>query len=100
MITMRLFPILVAAAVSTTCAGPEPFEPIVAPGAFVVEGTVWRATSCWGIVTDSTAYQAIGLDERYQRDGLRVKASVRLADEQLGVCMIGPIVDVLSVARQ
>lgn len=48
---------------------------------------------------DGVTYDPSNLAEAFRRDGLRVRARVRLRPDMGGIHMVGPIVDVIEIAQ-
>lgn len=48
---------------------------------------------------DGVTYDPSNLAEEFRRDGLRVRARVRLRPDMGGIHMVGPIVDVIEIAQ-
>lgn len=68
---------------------------------FIVEGTVRLSqvgTGCWFIVaTDGVGYEPINLPEDLKKEGELVRLLVRPRDDMVSGCMVGRIVEVVSV---
>ena len=47
---------------------------------------------------DGVAYDPTNLPSGFQRDGLRVRFEARLRRDLVGIHMVGPIVEVISIA--
>jgi hypothetical protein len=48
---------------------------------------------------DGKTYDPINLPPDYQKDGLRVRVRARLRADMLGVHMVGPIIEILSIDK-
>jgi hypothetical protein len=48
---------------------------------------------------DGVTYDPSNLSEDFRRDGLRVRARVRLRPDMGGIHMVGPIVDIIEIER-
>ncbi|MGE5926470.1 MAG: hypothetical protein ACM357_03880 [Gemmatimonadota bacterium] len=48
---------------------------------------------------DGVTYDPSNLAEDFRRDGLRVRARVRLRPDMGGIHMVGPIVDIIEIER-
>jgi hypothetical protein len=68
---------------------------------FVVEGTVRLSEvgpGCWFILaTDGARYEPVNLAEDLKEEGLHVSLLVRPRDDMVSACMVGRIVEVVSV---
>jgi hypothetical protein len=52
---------------------------------------------CWTLITDSgVVYQLKGGDDRLLTDGVRVEVDGRVATKQLGLAMVGDVLEVKS----
>lgn len=71
------------------------------PSAFVIDGTVRFLDiegGCWGIFgEDGVTYEPLGIPREFLKDGLKVRAAVKLRPDLLSICMIGTIVEVLEI---
>lgn len=48
-------------------------------------------------VDDSTRYQPMNLPPEFQRDGVRVRATLRLREEMMGIHQFGKLVEVVEI---
>jgi inhibitor of cysteine peptidase len=56
---------------------------------------------CWSIVaTDSTVYEPLNLGEDFRQDGLAVSFVARPRPEMASICMVGQIVELVSIRRR
>lgn len=70
----------------------DPLAPVDATVEFLqLEG------GCWSIKTADDVFQPINLAPEFRQDGLRVRVSMRRRNDMASVCMIGPLVEVLSI---
>lgn len=54
----------------------------------------------WFITADSGRhYQLTALDAAFQKEGLRVRFSVRERQDVATICMAGPVADVVSITK-
>jgi hypothetical protein len=53
----------------------------------------------WGLQTDDELYELVNLPNKYQEDGLRVRAEAKRRNDLNSCTMVGPIVEVLHVER-
>lgn len=52
---------------------------------------------CWSIKTAEDVFQPINLAQEFRQDGLRVRVSFKQRNDMGSVCMIGPLVEILSI---
>ena len=52
---------------------------------------------CWTIVHDQRVYSPLDLPAEFRRDGLRVRVIFERRDDYGSICMVGPIVQLLSI---
>ena len=68
---------------------------------FVIEGNVQFSPvegGCWFILaTDQTRYEPINLPSDLMQEGLLVRLLVRPRDDMVSVCMVGRIVEIVSI---
>jgi hypothetical protein len=68
---------------------------------FVVEGTVHLSEvgpGCWFILaTDGARYEPVNLAGDLQEEGLPVRLLVRPRDDMVSACMVGRIVEIVTV---
>jgi hypothetical protein len=56
---------------------------------------------CWSIVAaDSAVYEPLHLAEEFRQDGLKVTFVARPRPEMASVCMVGRIVEIISIRRR
>ncbi len=80
--------------------GPNQDPEIDDPDAFWVDATVGFTPvegGCWKLVVDDTSYEPIGLDEEFREDGLAVRAALKARPDLASICMVGQLVEVLSI---
>ena len=94
--------ILIGAVLTAACASPT--APELPPGAMQVIGTVqffnleggfWAVRGDDGITYDPIG----GLSQQFQQENLRVKMVARVRPDIVGIHMVGPLVEVLSIDR-
>ncbi|MHC4709167.1 MAG: hypothetical protein ACYTA3_01730 [Planctomycetota bacterium] len=88
---------------STTGQGPGQDPPIDDPDAFWVNATVEFTPvegGCWRLTTDETSYEPVSLDQEFQEDGLPVRAALKPRPDLASICMVGQIVEVLSIRKR
>lgn len=113
---MRLLPLALLVAACT--GAPDPDAPGAAtpdriPADTAVAGTPDSVVTITGVVRhfdleggffairgdDGVTYDPSNLAEEFRRDGLRVRARVRLRPDMGGIHMVGPIVDVIEMVQ-
>jgi hypothetical protein len=52
---------------------------------------------CWTITQDQRSYKPLSLPAEFQHDGLQVRVTFVRRDDLVGFCMVGPIVQLLSI---
>jgi len=67
---------------------------------FVIVGQIASAFGCQTLATSDRMYELRGLPPEFQVAGLQVRAEVRSAGEQASICMVGEIVEVISIRRR
>jgi hypothetical protein len=85
--------------------GSSPTAPEVPAGAIQVNGTVRHFAlegGFWAVRgDDGVTYDPMnGLATEFQRENLRVIMVAKIRDDLGGIHMVGPIVEVLSIARR
>lgn len=74
------------------------------PDAFSVQGTIEFLElegGCWSILApDSTRYEPVDVSDQFRHHGLRIRATIKLRTDLGSFCMIGPIVEILSIERR
>ena len=105
---MRALLLLVAAGMLAACAAPMTPDALppdaVPPGAGRLTGTITHASiegGFWAIRGDNgVVYDPIRpLASEFLVDGLRVSATLRVRSDMAGTHMVGPLVDVIAIAR-
>jgi hypothetical protein len=89
----------IAAALSlAACGGSASMQPIKNVTAtvsyFTLEGGFFALRGDDGVTYDPTR-----LDPAFAQDGLRVRARLQVRNDQVGIRMVGPIVDVLEISK-
>ncbi len=68
---------------------------------FVVEGTVRLSQvgpGCWFILaTDGARYEPVNLPEEFKKEDLAVRLLVRPREDMVSACMVGRLVEVVTV---
>ncbi|KPJ61703.1 MAG: hypothetical protein AMJ46_00285 [Latescibacteria bacterium DG_63] len=59
-----------------------------------IEGGCWRIAG-----NDGVNYEPINLPEEFKEDGLAVRFKVKYRDDLVSICMVGRIVELLSIRR-
>jgi hypothetical protein len=79
-------------------ATPSPGTPA---GDFSVDGTILKKPAeggCWVIHSlDGTEYEPMNLKDEYRAEGTRVRALLRTRSDMSSTCMVGTIVEVVSI---
>lgn len=74
------------------------------PDAFRIDGHVRFLNvegGCWAIdAADGTRYEPVNLPAEFQVDGLPVRAALKPRPDRVSICMVGEIVEVLSIRRR
>ena len=100
---MRSFILLPASLVSLVGAC-VPVEPLESTTHAIVDASVEFLNvegGCWTIeVREHVHYLPLDLPEEFRRDGLRVRAELLRRDDYYSTCMVGPVVEVLSIRRR
>jgi hypothetical protein len=52
---------------------------------------------CWTITQDQRSYQPLNLPAEFLHDGLRVRVTFVRRDDRVSFCMVGPIIQILSI---
>ncbi len=82
----------------------NPQDPVIDdPGAFWVDATVAFTPiegGCWMLTVDDTTYEPINLEQEFRVDGLQVRAALKPRADLASFCMVGQIVEVLSIRRR
>jgi hypothetical protein len=90
-------------AVGLACRPSEVTLPLPADSAGVgVDATVEFLNvegGCWALKVSGQHYQPTNLANEFKQDGLRVRVTMRTRDDMASVCMIGPIVQIVSIRR-
>jgi hypothetical protein len=99
---MRSFILLLASLGSFACANvPAEPRPLESGQSAVVDASVrflGVEGGCWTIeVAEEVHYLPLNLPEEFRRDGLRIRAELRLRNDYGSTCMVGPVVEVLSI---
>jgi hypothetical protein len=101
---MRLLLVLLAAGMLATCAATPVTPDQLPPGAVRIAGTVSRMEIEGGFWTirgdDGVVYDPVrGLTPEFQVNGLRVSAVIRVRTDMAGTHMVGPLIEVITIAR-
>lgn len=87
---------------STNPQGPGMDPQIDDPDAFWVDATVTFMNlegGCWTLAADDKTYEPINLTAEFREDGLPVRAALKPRTDVATTCMVGEIVEVLSIRR-
>jgi hypothetical protein len=53
---------------------------------------------CWTLVTNTgKRYEPVNLPAAYQKDGLEVRVTLRARTDVASICMVGDLVEILSI---
>jgi hypothetical protein len=90
------------AAIASASGCRDVADPLVPdPDGFVVDGVVEFLDiegGCWAMRTgDITRYEPLDLAEEFRRDGLKIRAALKLRTDVGSYCMLGPRVEVIWV---
>jgi len=109
---MRLFVILFALLLPLACANElvDPLEPEdpafvdpLEPGSPAVAGSVQFLNlegGCWTIEVRDQHYLPLNLPAEFRRDDLEITTEMRVRNDYGSTCMVGPVVEILSIRRR
>jgi hypothetical protein len=86
-----------ACAAEPASPSPEPgrTSPVTASIEFLnLEG------GCWVIARGDTNYLPLNLPDRFRRNGLQVDVEFVRRDDYASTCMVGPVVEILSIRER
>jgi hypothetical protein len=100
---MRSFVLLLALLVALACAS-VPVEPFESSKRAVVDASVEFLNvegGCWTIeVGEHVHYLPLNLPEEFRSDGLKIRTELLRRDDYGSTCMVGPVVEVISIRRR
>jgi len=74
---------------------------ISACSSFTISGTVYYAPvsgECWTIIgDDKVTYEITNLPKEFQKNGLQVRAKIKLLPDMSSICMVGPIAEIETI---
>jgi len=83
------------------CSGAPPTDPLRTGQHAVVDATVQLLNlegGCWTLaVGENVHYLPLNLADSLRRDGLAVRAELVRRDDYASICMVGPVVQILSI---
>lgn len=92
---------MVASALTSACVAAAPTDPLRSDPRAVVNATVQFASiegGCWTLrVSQSVSYLPLNLPDQFRTDGLQVRVDLLRRDDYGSVCMLGPVVEILSI---
>lgn len=95
-----LFSLIVAATLSCANAA-HPLKPGMGATFDASIQFVSVEGGCWTIApsppNEQVNYLPINLPEEFRQDGLKVRVEVKVRDDYGSVCMLGPVVEILSI---
>jgi hypothetical protein len=102
MMTLRVRPLAIGAcALIGACGGASLAAPLRSSTHATVDATVQFLSlegGCWTLeVSQDGYYLPLNLPDSFRRDGLSVRADLLRRDDYNSVCMVGPVVEVLSI---
>src|SRR3990170_3501441 len=93
--------LLLAFALAGACSGEVPTDPLKSETHALVNATVEFLNlegGCWTIApSEHVYYLPLNLPDQFRRDGLKVQVEVLRRDDYASVCMVGPVVQILSI---
>jgi len=91
----------VVCATAGACARAAPTDPLQANTHPVVNASVRFLNlegGCWTLEpSPGVHYLPLNLPEQFRRDGLKVQADLLRRDDYFSFCMVGPVVEILSI---
>ncbi len=98
---MSLRSLLAAFALAGACTTGTPTDPLKSDTHAVVNATVEFLNlegGCWTIApSEQLYYLPLNLPDQFRQDGLKVQAEVLRRDDYGSYCMVGPVVEILSI---
>jgi len=99
--THRSLALAVVCMLAGACAGATPTDPLQSSTHAVVNASVRFLNlegGCWTLEpTPGVHYLPLNLPEQFRRDGLKVQADLLRRDDYYSICMVGPVVQILSI---
>ena len=94
----RVYVLLITVA-AIGCSG-SPTSPLDASRAGAVNASIRFLNlegGCWTVAIAQNYYLPLNLPAQFKRDGLPVRVAFRERDDYGSVCMVGPVVEILSI---
>lgn len=92
---------IIASALTSACVASAPTDPLRFNPRAVVNATVQFQSiegGCWTLqVSPDVRYLPLNLPDRFRQDGLQVRVDLLRRDDHGSVCMLGPVVEILSI---
>lgn len=92
---------MMAVVLALGCTASGLTDPLATHSRAAVDATVRFVDiegGCWTLqVTSSSRYQPLNLPDRFRQDGLNVHADLVRRDDYASVCMLGPVVEIVSI---
>ncbi len=92
---------LLAFALAGACTSELPTDPLKSQTHALVNATVEFLNlegGCWTISqSEQVYYLPLNLPDQFRRDGLKVRVELLRRDDYGSVCMVGPVVQILSI---
>jgi hypothetical protein len=99
--THRPLALALVCALTGACAGAAPTDPLQSNTHAVVNASVRFLNlegGCWTLEpAPGVHYLPLNLPEQFRRDGLNVQADLLRRDDYASICMVGPVVEILSI---
>jgi hypothetical protein len=90
-----------ALALTLGCGASGPTNPLATHARAVVDVTVRYVNlegGCWTLEAAKTVrYLPLNLPDQFRHDGLNVHADLVRRDDYASTCMVGPVVEILSI---
>jgi hypothetical protein len=92
---------VMAFALAGACASEAPTDPLESDTHAVMNASIEFLNlegGCWTIApSEHVHYLPLNLPDQFRRDGLRVQVELLRRDDYGSVCMVGPVVQILSI---
>jgi hypothetical protein len=96
----RIHAFVIAAAMMGCSGSSNVLEPVGVLGVNASIQFLNLEGGCWAIEVANKSYQPLNLPPEFRRDGLLVRVAFRERKDRVSICMIGPIVEILSIERR
>jgi len=101
---LRFRSLILAAALPVVlggCSGTAPTDPLRSSSHAVVNATVQYLGlegGCWTLaVAPRSRYLPLNLPDQFRKDGFQVHAELVRRDDYASVCVVGPVVEIVSI---